>query len=704
MKYTGHKQCKTWDFIERVVRMKQIGMVLLLCCLAVSVQAIDAHWQPPADPNRIPGTPELWSKSVNWSTGIAPNAADQTVWVATANSAPCLLDSGTWQINQLKLGEGSDQSSNGRLIVKGILNTNLSGNWQGIGAWGNQVGVLEIDGGQFNTYGGGHMWIGNQGSGTVIVRNGGQLNVGVGGGAQMGHGWDGTTGVGRTFIYDGLVTVNNWTTGSVHPNTPSFIDISRGTLSIQGYRISPGWNDGAAVDRMAEQGRITGFREAKFDKKVNIDNPGTDRQNDVINNVVLKWNGSRTLVTAIHPQQPAPYFNDILVAGDIEFAWNNWDPNMPGDAISVDLWVGTEPNKLSPNYTKVVSAMDVTGQARSSKVIKITAPGKYFWQVDTTNGPGSFHEGDQFWFEVVSYRAPELSGADSVITTMDLLPAAISGTVAIFGTPLTGVNFALLADDMNFPAGANAVLTNTTTNLQNPTATLTTDKAGIYKVKLTITDGTTTIEKLIEVNVYSDACQAKKDSPSGWTANYYDRDGDCDVDVADFAVFAREWLDDTTMKAQETRPRDVMYIPQIAFDNRIEAESVDPDAVSNAPVTDENGVRIVNEGGATGGGQALGWTGNGTWAEYQITIPAAGVYDVVYSICTPQTTTVLNFGDGTTASLYGSVGPLPSFGAWGNYGISMQKSALSFPAAGTYTVRITWTNEANLDWFTLLKQ
>jgi hypothetical protein len=39
-------------------------------------------------------------------------------------------------------------------------------------------------------------------------------------------------------------------------------------------------------------------------------------------------------------------------------------------------------------------------------VIKITAPGKYFWQVDTTNGPGSFHEGDQFWFEVVSYRAP----------------------------------------------------------------------------------------------------------------------------------------------------------------------------------------------------------------------------------------------------------------------------------------------------------
>ncbi len=681
---------------------KNVWFLLTLAAMVSPVVlAVDAHWQVAPDPNRIPGTPELWSKAANWSTGVVPNGTDQVIWMATANTAPCLVESGSYQINQLKLGEGSDGSNNGHLIVKGIITT--ADNWSGVGAWGGNTGTLEVDGGRFNTTGGGHMWCGNQGNGTLIMRNGGQINIGVGGGAQLGLGWDGTTGVGRAFIYDGLLTVNNWTTGSIHPSTPSFIDIHTGTLSIAGYRFSPSFNNVTAVDLCAQDGRIRGFGDAKFTKKLNVDNPGNNNENDIINNVLLTWDGSRTIVTAVHPQQPVPYLNDTVIYGDIEFSWNNWDPNRPGDSVFVDVWFGTDPNKLGANYTKKVVAMNVTGQSRSSAVISVPAPGTYYWQVDTTNGVGSFHEGDVFSFVAEAYKAPILT-ARSVITTMELLPAVIPAAITNNSQAITSVNYVLLSDDLEFPAGANAVLTNTTTNNQNPTASLATDMAGTYKVKLTVSDGITTLEKIIEVDVYADACQAKKDSPSGWAANYYDRDADCDVDLNDFAVLADAWLNDTSMQVQETRVQtvDAAYLPKSVFDARVEGESVDPDAVSEAPVTDETGVRIVNEGGATGGGKALGWTGTGTWAEFELTIEA-GTYDVYLSTAAPDNNCTLSFGDAATPNLYGSIGPIAGSG-WGNYNISVHPGVLVFDTTGTYTLRITWTNQANLDWFTLVKQ
>ncbi len=679
---------------------KTVLFCVMILAVSAATFAVNVDWNPPADPNN-PDAPALWSVAGNWTTGIVPNAADQSVFMATANSAACLLESGnTFEIQQLKLGEGGDGSSNGHLILQGVLDAGItSGEWSGVGAWNGQTGVLEIDGGVFNTYGSSHLWVASEGDGTVILKNGGEMNIGVGGDAQLGLGWNGT-GVGRVIIKDGLVTVNNWTTGSIHPDSASFYNIELGKLSIAGYRISnPNDTSVTLVDYCAADGRIRGFGDANFDKVINVDNAGNNAENDIINNVLIEWDAAneRTVLTAVHPQQPAPYFDDVAVLGDIEFGWDNWDPNFTGDDVSIELYVSTDPNGadyLAPVYSAVV-----TGEARSTATVNIASAGIYYWQVKTDNGTEQLS--DLFWFEAVTYKAPELSGGDSVWTTLDLVPATMSASIETFGTPLTSVTLELLEDDLAFPTGADAILTPDTSDLENPTASLTTDTAGLYKVLLTVMDGTTTIEKIIAVDVYSDACQAKKDSPSGWVANYYDRDDDCDVDVADFAVLAEAWLNDTTMQVQESAPREVDYLPQSIFDARIEAESVDPDSVSDAPVTDETGVRIVPEGGASGG-QALGWTGGGTWAEYEITVPSSGVYDVYVSTAAPRTDCNLNFGDGTTADLYGSIGPIVGTG-WGNYNTSVHEGALLLPA-GTYTVRITWTNEANLDWFSLVQQ
>ena len=48
----------------------------------------------------------------------------------------------------------------------------------------------------------------------------------------------------------------------------------------------------------------------------------------------------------------------------------------------------------------------------------------------------------------------------------------------------------------------------------------------------------------MEIVVFEDACLAKK-ATGTWVANYYDRNGDCIVDLEDFTIFAAEWLTST---------------------------------------------------------------------------------------------------------------------------------------------------------------
>jgi hypothetical protein len=218
--------------------------------------------------------------------------------------------------------------------------------------------------------------------------------------------------------------------------------------------------------------------------------------------------------------------------------------------------------QAEPTAIGALQLVDPNNTTRSYPVTLV--PYKtYDWRVDTrvtwdsNEITGSFTTvvpGKQWQFTTKSnYYAPVLTFG-SVITTQTLLPANLSATVTANTLPITSVTFTLLTDDVEYPAGANAVLTNTTTSNQNPTATLTTDKTGKYKVKLVVSDGENPAQKVAEVVVYADACAAKKASPSGWTADYFDTNGDCIINLKDFADMADEWLNQTSMTVQETYP------------------------------------------------------------------------------------------------------------------------------------------------------
>ncbi len=414
---------------------------------------------------------------------------------------------------------------------------------------------------------------------------------------------------------------------------------------------------------------------------------------------VLSWN------TALDPETDRPYLNirKHYLLGSFNNAGDN-DPNLYYiDEVNAPTVSGTDPN--------IVATAQYAGLA-PLKYDRI-----YYWQIieglEDPNDPGVVRPytdpnniAGPVWRFLTrpSYAAPELD-FPSVITTLDLAdpgPINISADVQTYDE-ITSATVTLLSDDLNFPASATYTFLDTTSDPKNPTATLSTDTVGTYYVEIEATDNhptePATITGIAEVVVIADACEAAKDSRSSeWAQNHYDRDGDCDVDLPDFAEFALEWLAESFMKAQESfTTGDLGYIPQAVYDARIEAESVDPNAVSEAPLGDP-GIRIVDD-------KALGWTDTDAYAEYDIDLDAA-VYDVYVSYATPNAGNGLQFGDGTTVDLYGSI-ETPSTGSWSGYVVNGYVGALDCTSVtpGIQTVRITWTgNGPNLDWFTLVEQ
>ena len=102
-----------------------------------------------------------------------------------------------------------------------------------------------------------------------------------------------------------------------------------------------------------------------------------------------------------YPLFPTPEIGATVPAGDVDLSWTNMDPNV-GPDVYVDVWFGTDPNKLSPSeYSKVPG---VSGFANTNSVT-VSAPvaGTYYWQVDSYlegTPTGNPIEGNVFRFYV----------------------------------------------------------------------------------------------------------------------------------------------------------------------------------------------------------------------------------------------------------------------------------------------------------------
>ena len=438
------------------------------------------------------------------------------------------------------------------------------------------------------------------------------------------------------------------------------------------------------------------------------------------------FNGFQLEIISNAAHDPNPDGVSLLAAGDVPDPLTWLSPDNPDEPNIIDVtaydvyFYGVLAGSVTaddPNFADVTPVSGTVNNptggfiAQSSLPETITDNTTYFWRVDSTVvfdsnemlAPGTYTQvaggyevvlpGFVWSFTTLASYYPPVITMDSVITAIDLVPATLSAAVNGNTDPLNTPVFTLLTDDIDYPAGAVASVTNTTTVNTNPTATLITDTPGTYKVKLVVSDGITDVEEVVEVVVYADTCDAQKNAPSRWTQNPYDFDGNCVVDLLDFAEVAAVWLDDTGMDVQETYPASVIYVPVTASSIIFEAESFT--AVSEGPgIEDPNPAGTVN----------VGFIGADDWMEYALDVEGI-VYDFRVSSSSPSGSDYLQFGTDVDPVLYGTTGTIPGTGAWHDYQISEHLGVVDFTSLGagthTITLRITSAGGINLDYFIL---
>ncbi len=263
------------------------------------------------------------------------------------------------------------------------------------------------------------------------------------------------------------------------------------------------------------------------------------------------WGGSGTVLVDYDVTNPgfttirsvpgivSPGMGETVIVGNVELNWTNYEPNMPGDDVYVDVWFGTDPNKLNPaTYTKVVSL----GKNLTSTVVSAPVEGTYYWQVDSyiygTTEPASVTEGFVYVFHAAEDLPPSVDAGPDMITWAGQ-PIQLNAIIQDDGASATTILW-----EANDP---NAVLSDPA--IENPFVTVD-YPAGAVTLTATVQDGTNLpVSNAMVLHVYANPCEAARLGLKLSAANPEDLTGDCIVDLNDFAVIASQWLEDYALTA-----------------------------------------------------------------------------------------------------------------------------------------------------------
>jgi len=364
----------------------------------------------------------LWNVAENWDPDGVPEAGDTArVYLEDAN---CVIDdSVAAECSTLYIGTAAKGPCYVDVIGGSLI---LDGNLR-VGEAGNSTGVFTLDSGTVNSTGG-RLWVGINGSGTLIV-NDGEMNIydkieigkntsGVGtlivnGGTvnfdgngnstdlEIGKYGTGTlymnggvinvedhvklgqeTGSGTIYLYGGVINANNLRPVDQTLGT-AFVDITEGMLTLPGdYRT--------VVNQFVNKGWIVGY-----------DGLG-------IVEVTYMTEPNQTTVTASNlpseqAQKPSPRhlsIADRTTNGPIL----TWEPGIY--AVSHDVYFGTDPNAVRDADNITPSAEFKGNQVRTSYDPGLLELGQtYYWRIDEVNEaePGSPWKGSVWEFTVADY-------------------------------------------------------------------------------------------------------------------------------------------------------------------------------------------------------------------------------------------------------------------------------------------------------------
>lgn len=268
-----------------------------------------------------------------------------------------------------------------------------------------------------------------------------------------------------------------------------------------------------------------------------------------IDRLERKWVKSRAV---------APLNGGQVIAGPtVALNWLNLLPVVQGGDVTVDVWFGTDPNRL--NMTLV--ANDALNLAAAT-VNASTGGQTYYWAVDTRMGSGSVAHTDPntikgpfYSFAAVADPAPTAVNAGPDYITWPGADVPVNATVTDAGTAAVTVTFT--ASDPNVVFSPNPVVIAGGGGVASTTATIDYDAAVNVVVTATAEDAYPdnagkTVSDTMSMTVYGSACQAERLGHNNQPRT--DIAADCIHDLVDFALLAAAWLNDYAADAAFVNP------------------------------------------------------------------------------------------------------------------------------------------------------
>ncbi|AQT69813.1 hypothetical protein STSP2_03010 [Anaerohalosphaera lusitana] len=496
---------------------REVVMCLAAILLMGGFAAANTVWDPESnpDPDAIVNGTANWDVAENWSNGLPGDIDQKPVFNDAGAAVECQVTTDTLTFSSnLVIGDGGDAGIL-RVMDGGVI-TKTGGSWCAIAYNAGGTMIVE-EGGQVLLDS--HLWFGmNAGAVGELILDGGFVDVDD----AMDLGRGGGTG---------LITINNGTLRMRYypddfDSETSVCDIKFGTLAIENNYATPPSKLWSRIDA----GTIVGFGGLGTLNVERVD--------------------GLTLVTATSPMQPSPAYGESLLIDEntttmLDLNWTNLDPNTPGDDVYVDVWFGTDPNKLDNQvYSQKVTAGQNTTTVQVPVEVIGTPPTKYYWQVDSyIYGADKINEenmieGELFEFEVTDDAPPTV-----VIETPDTVtwvgePVQLDATITDTGGSTQYIEWTASDASVSFS------LDNT---VEDPVVTAAA-AAGEVTLTCTVWDELNGIEEAnsdsIILHVAEDACAAAE--VIGVAADYPMDVAEpfCVVDLNDLAAICADWLTD----------------------------------------------------------------------------------------------------------------------------------------------------------------
>jgi hypothetical protein len=218
--------------------------------------------------------------------------------------------------------------------------------------------------------------------------------------------------------------------------------------------------------------------------------------------------------------------------------WINADPNIPENPVYCDVYLGTEPNRLSMDKVTLgnnISQVNIN-TTNFPTYGNLQDETQYYWAVDVHDG-SILRSGDIWSFLVSHNTAPVVNAGPDQVSWLGKSSTPGQEVIALDGTTSDDGNYTVLWTQV---ANGAPTVTITPNNVDDTSVTVT--ARGTYVFMLTADDGDLQTSDTVQIIVGSTACDASHMS-TGAVYDAEDQNHDCIVDLADFAVLITDdWL------------------------------------------------------------------------------------------------------------------------------------------------------------------